>query len=116
MKRIKLVDTKMNVEQLGVMAKIGRDYAQGLVDFTTRQNVQFHFIQIKDMPEIFKLLESVGLTSRMASGDGPRPIMTCPVGGIDADEIIDASEFVKQVDTYFNKMKIDSVIFQENIK
>ncbi len=103
MKRIKLVDTKMNVEQLGVMAKIGRDYAQGLVDFTTRQNVQFHFIQIKDMPEIFKLLESVGLTSRMASGDGPRPIMTCPVGGIDADEIIDASEFVKQVDTYFNK-------------
>jgi sulfite reductase (ferredoxin) len=103
MKRIKLVDTKMNVEQLGVMAKIGRDYAQGLVDFTTRQNVQFHFIQIKDMPAIFDLLESVGLTSRMASGDGPRPIMTCPVGGIDADEIIDASEFVKQVDTYFDQ-------------
>lgn len=103
MKRIKLVDTKMNVEQLGVMAKIGSDYAQGLVDFTTRQNVQFHFIQIKDMPAIFDLLESVGLTSRMASGDGPRPIMTCPVGGIDAEEIIDASEFVKQVDTYFDE-------------
>ena len=47
----------MNVEQLGVMAaKNGRDYAQGLVDFTTRQNVQFHFIQIKDMPAIFKFI------------------------------------------------------------
>lgn len=103
MKRIKLVDTKMNLEQLGVMAKIGSDYAQGLVDFTTRQNVQFHFIQIKDMPAIFDLLESVGLTSRMASGDGPRPIMTCPVSGIDADEIIDAAQFVKQVDTYFDQ-------------
>ena len=103
MKRIKLVDTKMNVEQLGVMAKIGRDYAQGLVDFTTRQNVQFHFIQIKDMPEIFKLLESVGLTSRMASGDGPRPIMTCPVSGIDEDEIYDVQELVKSVDSYFDK-------------
>lgn len=103
MKRIKLVDTKMNLEQLGVMAKIGSDYAQGLVDFTTRQNVQFHFIQIKDMPAIFYLLESVGLTSRMASGDGPRPIMTCPVSGIDAEEIIDAAQFVKQVDTYFDE-------------
>lgn len=103
MKRIKLVDTKMNLEQLEVMAKIGSDYAQGLVDFTTRQNVQFHFIQIKDMPAIFDLLESVGLTSRMASGDGPRPIMTCPVSGIDAEEIIDAAQFVKQVDTYFDQ-------------
>ena len=79
MKRIKLIDTKMNLEQLKVMAKIGQDYAQGLVDFTTRQNVQFHYIQIKDMPAILDLLSNVGLTSRMASGDGPRPIMTCPV-------------------------------------
>jgi sulfite reductase (ferredoxin) len=102
MKRIKLVDTKMNLEQLKVMAKIGQEYAQGLVDFTTRQNVQFHYIQIKDMPAILELLESVGLTSRMASGDGPRPIMTCPVSGIDEGEIIDAAKLVKQVDTYFD--------------
>ena len=59
MKRIKLVDTKMNLEQLAVMAKIGQEYAQGLVDFTTRQNVQFHFIQIKDMPAILDLLKSI---------------------------------------------------------
>ena len=103
MKRIKLIDTSMNLEQLGVMAKIGQEYAQGLVDFTNRQNVQFHFIQIKDMPAIFELLASVGLTSRMASGDGPRPIMTCPVGGIDKNEIFDARELVKSVDAYFNK-------------
>ena len=103
MKRIKLVDTKMNLEQLEVMAKIGNDYAQGLVDFTNRQNVQFHYIQIKDIPAIFKLLDSVGLTSRMASGDGPRPIMTSPVSGIDADEIIDAAYLVKEIDTYFDK-------------
>jgi len=103
MKRIKLVDTKMNQEQLAVMAKIGLEYAQGLVDITDRQNIQFHFIQIKDIPAIFKLLDSVGLTSRMASGDGPRPIMTSPVGGIDADEIIDASILAREVDTYFDE-------------
>ncbi|GGD42343.1 sulfite reductase [Malaciobacter pacificus] len=103
MKRIKLTDTKMNLEQLEVMAKIGLDYAQGLVDFTDRQNVQFHYIEMKDIPAIFELLESVGLTSRMASGDGPRPIMTSPVGGIDPEEIIDASVIAKQVDTYFDE-------------
>lgn len=103
MKRIKIVDAKLNLEQLAVLAEIGREYAQGLVDFTNRQNVQFHFIEIKDMPAILTLLESVGLTSRMASGDGPRPIMTSPVAGIDAEEIFDASSLVKEVDTYFDK-------------
>ncbi len=103
MKRIKLTDAKMNLEQLEVMAKIGLDYAQGLVDFTDRQNVQFHYIQIKEIPAMFELLDSVGLTSRMASGDGPRPIMTSPVGGIDPEEIIDASVLAQQVDTYFDE-------------
>ncbi len=103
MKRIKLPDARMNQEQLEVMAKIGQEYAQGLVDFTDRQNIQFHYIQIKDIPTIFKLLDSVGLTSRMASGDGPRPIMTSPVGGIDPNEIIDASKIAKEVDTYFDE-------------
>ena len=102
MKRIKLIDASMNLEQLGVMAKIGQEYAQGLVDFTTRQNVQFHYIQIKDMPAILDLMSSVGLTSRMASGDGPRPIMTSPVAGIDANEFYDTRELVKQVDKYFD--------------
>ncbi|WP_026804075.1 nitrite/sulfite reductase [Aliarcobacter lanthieri] len=103
MKRIKLVDARMNLEQLRVMSEIGIKYAQGLVDFTTRQNVQFHFIQIKDIPAIFYLLSSVGLTSRMASGDGPRPIMTCPVSGKDEGEIYDVTQLLKDVDSYFDK-------------
>ena len=103
MKRIKIVDAKINLEQLEVLAKIGLEYAQGLVDFTTRQNVQFHFIQIKDLPEIFRLLDSVGLTSRMASGDGPRPIMISPVAGIDSSEIIDTTDLVKEVNRYFDE-------------
>lgn len=103
MKRIKLVDARMNLEQLRVMSEIGIKYAKGLVDFTTRQNVQFHYILIKDIPAIFDLLNSVGLTSRMASGDGPRPIMTCPVSGLDNSEIYNVQELLKSVDTYFDK-------------
>lgn len=103
MKRIKLVDARMNLEQLRVMSEIGVKYAKGLVDFTTRQNVQFHYIEIKDIPAIFDMLGEVNLTSRMASGDGPRPIMTCPVSGIDEDEIYDVQDLLKEVDSYFDK-------------
>ena len=102
MKRIKLVDTTMNLEQLKIMSFIAKEYAQGLVDFTVRQNIQFHYIQIKDIPEIIRLLDSVNLTSRMASGDGPRPIMACPVSGLDVNEVYDAKHLVKEIDTYFD--------------
>ena len=103
MKRIKLVDARMNLEQLKVMSEIAIKYAKGLVDFTTRQNVQFHYILIKDIPAIFDLLNSVGLTSRMASGDGPRPIMTCPVSGLDKEEVYNVEELLKSVDKYFDE-------------
>ena len=103
MKRIKIIDGKINLAQLEVLAQIGLKYAQGLVDFTNRQNVQFHYIQIKDLPIIFELLNSVNLTSRMASGDGPRPIMISPVAGIDPEEIIDTSSLVKGLNDYFDK-------------
>lgn len=116
MKRIKLIDASMNLEQLGVMAEIGQKYAQGLVDFTTRQNIQFHYIEIKDLPKIFELMESVGLTSRMASGDGPRPIMTCPVGGVDANEIYDARKLVNDIDSYFDKNEDDFCNFPRKYK
>ena len=103
MKRIKIIDAKINLAQLEVLAQIGLKYAQGLVDITNRQNIQFHYIEIKDLPTIFELLQSVGLTSRMASGDGPRPIMTSPVGGIDPEEIFDTSYLVKDLNSYFDK-------------
>lgn len=103
MKRIKIVDARMNLEQLEAIAKIGVKYAKSCVDFTTRQNVQYHFIEIKDIPAIFDILNGVGLTSRMASGDGPRPIMTCPVSGIDESEISDVRAILKEVDSYFDK-------------
>jgi len=103
MKRIKLVDASMSLEQLRVIGEISTKYAQGVIDFTTRENVQFHYIQIKDLPDIFDLLGSVNLTSRMASGDGPRPIVACPVAGLDIDELFDATPLVKEVDTYFDE-------------
>ncbi|MBO0810097.1 MAG: nitrite/sulfite reductase, partial [Actinobacteria bacterium] len=60
-------------------------------DITDRQNVQFHWIRIEDVPDIWGRLESVGLSSIQACGDVPRNILGCPVAGIDATEVLDAT-------------------------
>lgn len=102
MKRVKLIDGRMDKKALAVMGEIGLKYAQGYIDFTTRQNIQLHYIQIKDLPAIFELFEGTTLTSRLASGDGPRPIVNCPVSGLDKDDIYDVNPIVNELDRFFD--------------
>ena len=103
MKRIKLIDGRMDAKALTIMSDIALKYAKGYIDFTTRQNVQFHYIQIKDLPAIFEAFENTALTSRLASGDGPRPIVNCPVSGIDKDDIIDVNPIIRELDKFFDE-------------
>ena len=58
---------------------------------TDRQNIQLHWIEIENVPAIWEALEAVGLSTTEACGDTPRVILGCPLAGIDADEIIDAT-------------------------
>jgi len=102
MKRVKLIDGRMDKKALAVMSEIGKKYAQGFIDFTTRQNVQFHYMQIKDLPAVFELFEDTALTSRLASGDGPRPIVNCPVSGLDKDDIYDVNPIIRELDKFFD--------------
>ena len=102
MLRVKLVQGSMNVEQIKVVAGISKEFARGTASFTTRQDIQFHFIQVCDLPEIFFRLKSVGLTTVFAAGDVPRNIATCPVAGVESSEIYDVRELVSEVDKYFD--------------
>ncbi|MBO4247425.1 ferredoxin--nitrite reductase [Halomicrobium sp. IBSBa] len=86
--------------QLEVIAEVADKYARGpeenpefgdaYCDWTTRQSIQLHWIKIEDIPEIFELLESVGLSTQQACGDSWRNIVGCPVAGKDKHEHIDA--------------------------
>jgi sulfite reductase (ferredoxin) len=91
MMRVRIPGGQLSAEQLRTVAGIAKEYGRDLADITDRQNVQFHWIRIEDVPEIWERLESVGLSSLQACGDVPRNILGCPVAGISADEIIDAS-------------------------
>jgi sulfite reductase (ferredoxin) len=91
MMRVRIPGGQLSAEQLRTVAGIAKEYGRDLADITDRQNVQFHWIRIEDVPEIWQRLEGAGLSSLQACGDVPRNILGCPVAGLDADEIFDAS-------------------------
>jgi ferredoxin-nitrite reductase len=70
-------------------------------DLTTRQDVQLHWVRIGDVPRIWELLEEVGITTVQACGDSARNVLGCPVAGVDAAEVFDASSIVREISDFF---------------
>jgi sulfite reductase (ferredoxin) len=91
MMRVRIPGGQLTSHQLRVIGGVAKEFGRDLADITDRQNVQFHWIRIEDVPVIWERLEEVGLSSIQACGDVPRNILGCPVAGIDAAEIIDAT-------------------------
>jgi sulfite reductase (ferredoxin) len=96
MVRVRLPNGKLFSHQLRAIAELAEKHAQGIADITVRQNIQLHWVSIESLPEIFETLWRHGLTTMGACGDVTRNITGCPVAGVDADEICDASDLVHQ--------------------
>jgi sulfite reductase (ferredoxin) len=97
MLRVRIDGGQLTSEQLRVIGDISRRFARGTADVTDRQNIQLHWIEIESVPDIWELLESVGLSTTEACGDTPRVILGCPLAGLDADEILDATPQIAEV-------------------
>src|SRR5208283_4070940 len=91
MLRIRISNGLLRSDQLRTIANLTRRYARGTADLTVRQNIQLHWITIEALPEVLEELWRVGLNTIGACGDVTRNITGCPVAGVDADEICDAS-------------------------
>jgi ferredoxin-nitrite reductase len=104
MMRLRIPNGITNSEQIRALAEIIQRYGDdGTGDITTRQNIQLRGIRIEDVPDIFRKLKSVGLTSIQSGMDNVRNITGSPVAGIDADELYDTRELCNQVqDTITN--------------
>jgi sulfite reductase (ferredoxin) len=97
MLRIRIDGGQLSNDQLRTVAGISTRYARDTADLTDRQNVQLHWIRIEDVPAIWEALEAVGLSTTEACGDTPRVVLGCPLAGIDADEVIDATPQIAEV-------------------
>jgi sulfite reductase (ferredoxin) len=91
MVRIRIPNGILNSEQLRTVADLTRRYARGAADLTVRQNIQLHWITIEVLPDILEQLWRVYLNTMGACGDVTRNITGCPLAGVDAEEICDAS-------------------------
>src|SRR5579864_2833201 len=97
MVRIRIPNGIMNSQQLRAIADLTRRHANGIADLTVRQNIQLHWVTIESLPEVLEGLWQVGLNTTGACGDVVRNVTGCPVAGVDADEIVDASPLVLEV-------------------
>jgi sulfite reductase (ferredoxin) len=91
MLRVRIDGGRLNSEQLRVIAGIADEFGRDVADVTDRQNIQLHWIQIENVPEIWRRLEAVGLSTTTACGDTPRVFLGCPLAGAHADEVLDAN-------------------------
>ena len=101
MMRVRTDGQALSPAALRILGSISTEFARGTADITDRQNLQYHWISIEDVPEIWRRLESVGLETTEACGDTPRGFLGSPVAGIAADEIIDPTPALLEIKRRF---------------
>ncbi len=101
MLRVKAPSGIMTAAQYRVLGELSLKFGRDYTELSTRQNVQLHWLQIKDFREVFDALDAVGLTSLGGCGDSVRNITGCPVAGLDADELFDCRPQLDEVVQYF---------------
>ncbi len=97
MMRIRIDGGQMTSEQVRAIAWASERYGRDVADITDRQNVQLHWIRIEDVPAVWERIESAGLSTQEACGDTPRVILGCPLAGVTADELFDATPDIRAV-------------------
>ncbi len=91
MLRIPVSNGIISSAQLAAVADIAKRHGRNLADITVRQAIQLHWLTIDSLPEIIDRLDAVGLSPRGACGDVVRNVTGCPIAGLAADQVFDAS-------------------------
>lgn len=104
MLRVRCDGGALSAAALRTLGEISTEFARDTADISDRQNVQYHWIRVEDMPEIWQRLDAVGLQTTEACGDCPRVVLGSPLAGESLDEIIDGTPAVDEiVERYIGK-------------
>ncbi|GAB3690335.1 ferredoxin--nitrite reductase [Salinarchaeum chitinilyticum] len=119
MMRTKVPGGKLTPEQAEVIGEVAEEYAtapeeyggaeqnelwgDAYLDITTRQDIQKHWIEVEDVPEIWEKYDEVGLTTIQGCGDSARNVLGCPAAGLDDHECFDAQPVIDAVSDYFTE-------------
>ncbi|WP_232675969.1 nitrite/sulfite reductase [Nocardioides sp. R-C-SC26] len=97
MLRVRSDGRLLSADTVRALGEIGVEYARDTADVTDRENIQYHWIRVEDVPAIWEKLDASGLSSLEACGDSPRPFLGSPVAGVAKDEIIDGTAALDEI-------------------
>ena len=101
MVRTKLPGGALTAPALEAMADVAEKWSRGWGHITTRQNVQFHFVDIADVPQVLRRLDEAGVTTREACGDTVRNVTACHLAGVCPLEVLDVNAAAEAVARHF---------------
>ena len=101
MVRIKVPYGAISADQFDTLATISTEHSRGWGHITTRQNLQFHFVELTEVPEVMRKLAAVGLTTREACGDTVRNVQGCHLAGACPYEVLDISAWAEATYRHF---------------
>ncbi len=101
MVRAKVPYGSIQPDQLDMLGHVVDTYSRGWGHITTRQNLQFHFVQLEQIPDVLRALGSVGMTTREACGDTVRNVAGCHLAGACPHEELDISAWAEATHQYF---------------
>ncbi|WP_433605357.1 nitrite/sulfite reductase [Prescottella agglutinans] len=97
MMRVRCDAGALNAQQLRTIGQLSTEFGRDTADLSDRENVQYHWIEIENVPEIWQRLETVGLQTTEACGDCPRVVLGSPLAGESFDEILDPTPAIDEI-------------------
>jgi sulfite reductase (NADPH) hemoprotein beta-component len=108
--RVKIPQGILDATQLYALADVAEKYSRGFGHITTRQNLQFHFVRLHDVPPAMRVLGAAGLTTREACGNSVRNITACPYAGVAADEAFDVTPYAEALTRFLLRHPLSSAL------
>lgn len=97
MMRVRCDGGALSTAALRTVGQISTEFGRDTADITDRENIQYHWIEVENVPEIWRRLTDVGLQTAEACGDCPRVILGSPLAGESLDEVLDPSWAIDEI-------------------
>jgi sulfite reductase beta subunit-like hemoprotein len=110
MLRVKIPQGVLSAGQVESLADVADQYARGFAHVTTRQNVQFHFLQLSDIETVMRRMADEGITTREACGNSVRNITACPYAGVSPDEVFDVTPYAEALTRYLLRHPLAAIL------
>lgn len=97
MMRVRCDGGALSAAALRTLGQISTEFTRDTADISDRQNVQYHWIEVENVPEIWRRLDDVGLQTTEACGDCPRVVLGSPLAGESLDEVLDPTWAIEEI-------------------